>query len=123
MEIEKIGIGKATEMLKPLDVVIDSIEEVSVNFGEEVKQKLVLHCKYPAMEKQISIGKTAYLKKGKSREISGLWITLDDGGLIHGNSALACMLTHYGAGSIGEMKGKTIQTVVDDEGYLAVKSF
>ena len=117
----KIGIG-SEEMtaLKPMPVVIQSIA-IEVK-GEKNSKIAVCLCKHPEKQEVIHISRVKYENKG-NLEISGIWINKDSKGLIQKGSALATFLQFNNSNMLDQLIGKTIQTTIDDKGYLCFKSY
>lgn len=115
----KIGTEEATS-IAPAQVVIEdvTIEEV----GTKKSKKVVLLCKHPASEKSIKISETKYLKND-NLETSGLWVNLDSKKELRKGSALVVTLQQFGCKVIADLKGKTVPTILDSNGYLAVKAY
>lgn len=119
--LENIGIGtKEAQQLTPKNVKIVQarIEEV----GEKKNKKVVCSVKHPDREDTIDISSVKYEVKS-SIKVSGLWLNLDEDGLIRKGSALALMLEKFGCSNIKELEGKDVPTSEDDKGYLCIKAY
>jgi len=118
---ETIGIGtKEQTKLEPKNVKIVNAKVESV--GDKGAKKLVCLVKHPDKEEPIQISSAKVEKKGKL-EIGGLWVNLDEDNLIKKNSSLAVFLKFIGANNIKELEGKEVNTIEDDSGYLAFKTY
>ena len=73
-------------------------------------------------DKYVEISKTKYLKKDNVKT-SGLWVTLDEDENLDKQSAVVQMLIKYNCKNIKEILGRIVDTCLDDEGYLAIKSY
>lgn len=125
IDFGNIGIGtKENVALKPARVKIISYS-VEMQFdkdGKDVGNKATINCKHPEKTENISISSVSY-KKGKEIKTSGLWVKLDDDGLIPKQSALASFLSHISAKNLSEIVNKEIDTELDDKGYLCFKAY
>ena len=120
-EILKLSVGSEEAVtLKPAKV---KIVEVKVEeLGTKKSHKVVCVCKHPAKDETISLSSLKYENKGKL-EVSGLWVNKDSIGMIRKGSALAVMLQRLNCANISELKGKEVETLLDDKGYLAFKGY
>ena len=117
-EYESIGIGVEQLPLVASDVVVSGLKVVNVDkFGD----KLVVIVNHP-IKSGVEIGKVRYLRANQVRE-AGLWFKLDADGLIANPSALASLMEHYGCENLSQLRGKTLQTVVGDGGFLVFKAY
>lgn len=121
MEELQTGIGtKEATTLKPLVVVIKEVKIEEV--GTKKAKKVVFSCLHPESQDLIKISQVKYENKGKL-EVTGTWYNLDADKLIKKNSSLAVLIQSNGANNISEMIGKSINTILDDKGYLAFKAY
>jgi len=129
----KIGIGtKETEKLKPGKVQVVAIDIsppknkegniIKSTSGKEYDDKVTFICKHPNKEETISISQAKYEKNNKLTE-AGIWFHQDEDGLIPKNSVLSSVLRYYKVNSIGDLKGKELETVTDDGGFLCIKAY
>lgn len=117
----KIGIGTEESVsLKPAKVKIEAatIEEV----GAKGAKKVICRCKHPDKEERIAISAAKVEIKGKL-DFVGLWVNKDSKDLLRKGSALVLFLQKVGANNISELDGKEVETVVDENGYLAFKGY
>jgi hypothetical protein len=117
----EIGEDKPMLTAKAVKVVEISWETVT-NQGKTLGEKVRLECKHPDSNENIQIGGCKYIINSQVKQ-SGLWLKLDSDGLISGRSALAVMLRHYGKKTLSALKGTTVNTEVDDNGYLLVRAY
>jgi hypothetical protein len=87
-----------------------------------VGKKLVLICKHPDKEENISIS-TIVMIAGNSVKTSAMWINVDEDGLIQKGSTVSALLTKYNSPSINGLVDKTIDTVLGEDKYLAIKAY
>ena len=125
IDFGNIGIGtKENVALKPAKVKIISYS-VEMQFdsnGKDVGNKATITCKHPDKTENIGISSVSF-KKGKEIKTSGLWVKLDEDGLIPKQSALASFLSHISAKNLSEIVGKDVDTELDDKGYLTFKAY
>ncbi len=119
----KTGIGtKEAEVLKPGKVKVEKIEISEVSFANKKQDKVNLICKHPDSETTITISKAKILKKDKL-VFQGLWFSLDSDNKLVKNSVTSEVLRHYEVSYLEDLKGKELDTVQDDEGYLVIKAY
>jgi hypothetical protein len=134
LEQLKIGISneEAKITLKPAKVKIvgGSVQEV----GAKKTPKLVLICKHPDKEETISISAVATgISKGKP-EIAGTWVFYkkDDKGVVlptkeieqpRKSSPIAILMNVTNSSTIDQLVGKEVDTVLGEDGYLAIKGY
>jgi len=124
-ELENANIGEDKPQVEPKQVIIEDyrIEEVTNKEGKEIGQKLVLLCKHPDVtDRLIEISSVKYQQDDKIKQ-SGTWVKLDDNKQLPYRSAVATFLRSTGKNSIKELKGMTVNTVTQDNGYLAFKGY
>ena len=120
----QIGIGtKEAEKLEAVEVEIQGskVQDVMKN-DKKLGEKVVLICKHPKKEEVLQISQVIYLKN-KKVITSGIWLNLDEDGLIQKNSVLAFLLNFYEVPKVGELTGKKVKTEHDDNGYLCIKAY
>lgn len=116
----RIGTEEATS-LKAAKVRIEDVKIEAV--GKNNARKVVCICKHPdKKDGTINISSVKYVKKDKL-EVSGIWLNKDSEGKIKKGSALAMFLQHQNAGTMQELKGKEIDTMLDESGYLCFKAY
>jgi hypothetical protein len=115
----KIGTIE-TEKLKPLKVIIQSASIVEV--GEKKNPKLSCYVKHPDSPDFIQIS-SAKIEIDNKLKIAGLWFNLDADKNIKSLSALAKLMRFLKAGTVKELEGKEINTILDDRGYLCFKGY
>jgi len=124
-EIENIEIGedKPQVAAKKVEVAGYRLEPVKSKEGKEIGDKLVLEVKHPDLQdKTIDISSVKFMVADKLKT-SGLWVKKDEDGKLPFRSAVATMLRSLTIRRIAELKGIQLDTVVQDNGYLAVKSY
>lgn len=114
-----IGTEEATS-LKPAKVKIGGVKVEEV--GTKKAKKLICVCKHPDKAEDIHLSAVKYENKGKL-EVSGLWVNKDSQGLIRKGSALAVFLTALGSSNIDSLRGKEVETAMDEKGYLCFKAY
>jgi hypothetical protein len=114
----KIG-NKEAISLKPAIVEILEVEAKEV--GTKKAKKVICKCQHPDSQEPIHIGSANWENKGKL-EVSGLWINKDSDGLIRKNSCLAVFMNSLGVSMIGELTGKKVVTILDNN-YLTFKIY
>jgi len=127
MEIQEkmeIGIGtKEVEKLKPAMVnIIEGSIDPYIKDGKHKGDKVIFLCRHPTKEGPIKISAVKYLKNDKVTT-SGLWLNLDEDGLITKGSVLALLLSKIESGSVKACAGKNIMTDLDANGYLCFKLY
>jgi len=106
------------ESLKPKKVIIES-----VGFRETKKGRIVrCSVKHPDKEDTIDISSIDYLRD-KQVVNSGLWETLDKDGNIQKGCALAVFMMRNGANTIADLKGKEVETELDEKDWLCFKAY
>jgi len=124
LEINKdlqTGIGtKETTTLKPAEVSILDVNIKTV--GAKGSHMLECFCSHPEKKDGIKISSVKWENKGKL-EVTGLWLNKDEDGMLRKNSAIALFLQSNKADTAEGLVGKTINTVLDDKGYLAFKNY
>jgi hypothetical protein len=127
-DLDKLSIGTAEpsagKKLDAKDVVVAEIvvKQVKGIAGKPDWESLLISCKHPDKQELISIGKTKVEKDGNLKVVS-LSLDKDKDGSIAKWSSLALVLKHYGCNKISELKDKTVKTVTDTNGYLAIKAY
>lgn len=92
------------------------------NAGKEVGKKLTLLCKHPDKEEPIKVS-TMIFVVGKSVKTSTMWINVDEDGNIQKGSTVAVLLEKYQVKNVNELEGKTLQTELDENKFLAIKAY
>lgn len=106
--------------LKPAKVVIKRQEIKAV--GTKGAKKVVCWVKHPDKEDLVQISSVKVERKTKT-EFVGLFINLDDDGMLGKNSGLAIAMRFVGAQTPAGLVGKEFETVQDEAGYLAFKAY
>lgn len=113
---EKVALDAAKIVVQ--QVVIEPVKESSKSI------KAVFVCKHPKREEPIRISSAMIISaKTKKLQTVGTWVNLDSKGELQMHSTPAMILRTYGANNLQEMVGKTIDTVVGEDGYLAIKAY
>lgn len=120
----KIGIGtKEMVSLKPAKVKIVKVDIIDVKpENPKISDKVSVEVKHPDKEEPIHLSSLKYLKGDKIAE-AGLWVSLDDDGLIRKGSTLAIFLESAGATTLEELKDKEVETVEGKSGFLCFKAY
>lgn len=124
-----IGTKEHTKALDAKPVVIAGMKSEPVigkvggkNAGKEVGKKMILFCKHPDREEAININQMVFVD-GKTVKTSTIWVDLDEDGLIAKGSHIARILQKYSLSSLKELEGKTVQTEVGENKFLAIKVY
>lgn len=94
----------------------------SKNAGKEVGKKLTLIVKHPDREEPVKISSMIFVT-GKTIKTSTMWINLDSKGDIQKGSHIAMLLEKYQVKTVNELEGKTLQTELDENKFLAIKVY
>jgi hypothetical protein len=127
-DLDNLAIGTAEptagKKLEPKDVVVAEIvvKQVKGIAGKPDWESLLISVKHPDKAELISIGKAKVEKDGNLKVVS-LSLDKDQNGSIAKWSSLALVLKHYGCNKVSDLKGKTIKTIADTNGYLAIKAY
>ena len=117
----QIGIGtKEATTLKAEPVTVLDVNIKTV--GAKGSHMLECFCSHPEKKDGIKISSVKQENKGKL-EVTGLWLNKDEDGMLRKNSAIALFLQSNKADTAEGLVGKTINTVLDDKGYLAFKNY
>ena len=124
-----IGNKESQKSLSPKPVVVQGkvAEAVlgkagSKNAGKEVGKKLILLCKHPDKEEAIKLSTMNFIS-GKTVKSSTMWINIDEDGLIQKGSSVAILLDKYRVATVNDLVGKTIETELDENKFLAIKAY
>jgi hypothetical protein len=127
-DLDALAIGtaepKAGKMLEPKDVIVTDIvvKQVKGIAGKPDWEALLISVKHPDKQELVSIGKAKVEKDGNLKVVS-LSLDKDEAGAIAKWSSLALVLKHYGCNKISELKNKSVKTIADQNGYLAIKAY
>ena len=113
---------KEIKKLQPAKVKIGEVNIEEVKFGTKTNRKVVCGCLHPAREEAVRISGVRYELNGKLIT-AGLWFNKDDEGKIQKGSATAVMMEKLEVTKLIDLKGKEVETVVDDKGYLIFKIY
>ncbi len=120
--LETVGIGdKEALKLNPTRVKIVKASVVAV--GEKGNNKVVCEVEHPAKKDGTIQISAAKVEIKNSLKVSGLWFNTDEDNRIRKGSALALFLQKVGASNISELAAKEVDTIEDDNGYLAFKGY
>ena len=119
--------GQKSLLAKPVVVQGKLAEPVmgklgSKNSGKEVGKKLTLICKHPDKEEPIRISSMVFVA-GKTLKTSTMWISLDEDGNIEKGSHVATLLEKYQVPNVNSLDGKTLQTDLDENKFLAIRAY
>ena len=118
-------IGTRESVKLPAKAVIvkaASIEQVKKKTGEVVGEKTVLSVLHPDAEDLVALSSVLYLKN-KAVKQSALWYMEDADQNISKSSALAETMRFYKVMKIKDFVGISINTELDDKGYLTIKAY
>jgi hypothetical protein len=127
-DLDKLSIGTAEptagKKLEAKDMVVAEIvvKQVKGIAGKPDWESLLISAKHPDKAELISIGKAKVEKDGNLKVVS-LSLDKDPQGQIAKWSSLALVLKFYNCNKVSELKGKTVKTVTDTNGYLAIKAY
>jgi hypothetical protein len=117
-----IGTAESETKLTPKPVRVIEVSTEPVTYGEKQWDAVLVHVLHPDKEEAIILKKVKFEKEGKLKTV-GLSLSLDKDSLLNKNSALAFLLKFYKVTKPSELKGKELQTSVDDKGYLCFKAY
>lgn len=124
-----IGNKEGQKSLQPKSVLVQGKLAESVmgkvgskNAGKEVGKKLTLICKHPDKEETIKISELIFVS-GKTVKTSTMWINVDEDGNIQKGSIIANLLEKYQVPNVNALEGKTLQTALDENNFLAIKAY
>ena len=112
--------NKEVEKLKPAKVTIESAKIEIV--GDKKLEKVTCLVKHPDSNEPIKISAVKMEKFTKLKVVT-LWVNKDVDGNLQKGSALVDFLVFADANTIGELKGKEVETAQDDAGYLIFKAY
>ncbi len=116
------GIGtKEAEVLKPAKVKIEDV--VIEKVGEKDSEVLKCTVKHPDKDETIKLSSVKYEAKDSKLKTSALWVNLDEADLIRKGSALALFLASQDVKMPKDLIGKEVDTVLDDNNFLAFKIY
>ena len=127
-DLDNLAIGTAeptaSKKLEAKDVVVDGIvvKQVKGVAGKPDWESLLISVKHPDKPELVSIGKAKVERDGNLKVVS-LSLDKDKDGSIAKWSSLALVLKHYNCSKVSELKGQTIRTVADQNGYLVIKAY
>ena len=124
-----IGNKESKQSLMPKPVVVQGNKAEAVigkvgnkNAGKEIGKKLILICKHPDREELLNLSSITFIT-GKSVKTSTLWINLDEDGNIQKGSVIATLLNKYNSNNVSSLVGKTLETELDENKFLAIKAY
>ena len=126
-DLQKLEVGtaepKASSKLEAKDVVVTgiAIKQVKGTAGKPDWESVTITVKHPDKDTDILISKVKVERDGNLKIVS-LSLDKDQDGKIAKWSSLALVLKHYNC-SLAGLKGKTVQTALDTNGYLAIKAY
>lgn len=127
-DLQKLEIGTAEptagKKLEAKDVIVAEIvvKQVKGIANKPDWETLLISVKHPDKQELISVSKAKVEKEGNLKVVS-LSLDKDSSGSIAKWSSLALVLKHYNCTRLSELKGKTVKTVADQNGYLAIKAY
>lgn len=123
-DIDNVPVGEDTPQMEAAKVLVERYEVKAIEKdGKKVGDKLVLHTKHPKSDNLVEVSGVMYEGKGRKINTHGMWIKLDKDGKLGYRSAVASMLRFLKIDYIKDLRGKELETVADDNGYLVVKAY
>lgn len=116
LEPEKLKAVK----VKCVDARVESVTKKATK--EVVGEKVILMCEHPDKAEPIEMSSVKYIK-GDSIKETALWYNLDKEGKLMKTSALALTLNHYKVESVSKLINLELDTILDANGYLAIKAY
>jgi hypothetical protein len=87
-----------------------------------IGHKLVLICKHPDKQELIKISELIFVA-GKTIKTTTMWIKVDEDGNVEKGSIISYLLEKYQVPNINALEGKTLQTELDENKFLAIKAY
>ena len=111
------------ERLKASKVGIVGVEIETVEKAKA--DKVVFTVEHPDSDKPLKISSAKILtgKKKDKLKSTGLWYNVDKEDNIQKGSALAEVMSFIGISTLDEARGKEVELVEDDDGYLTIKAY
>lgn len=122
---KKVGnIEQESKTLNESIVTIVGVTEHEKKTRNEPMTLIKILVKHPDKEEPISISKVKSQRKDKII-CQTLWVQLDNDKNIQMGSAIDTLLKYFKVGSLTELDGKTIDTVIesDDSNFLCLKAY
>jgi len=113
---------KDIEKLKPEPCKVKDIEIVDVMLSDQKGEKATFIVQHPEREDLIRISAAQFVRN-KKITTSGTWISKDEEGKFLKASALAILMSFYGAATLRDMMGIEVQTALDGKGFLCIKAY
>lgn len=126
-DLQNLDIGtaepKASQKLEPKDVTVTgiSVKQVAGKAGKPNWESVIISVKHPDKAEDISITKVKIERDGNLKVVS-ISLDKDQDGKIAKWSSLALLLKHYNC-KLSNLKSMTLKTVLDQNGYLAIKAY
>lgn len=122
--LEDVEIGEDQPDISAKRCKVEQVRiEPVVKNDKEIGKKLVLVVAHPDVkDRKIEISSAKYQQKNQLKT-SGLWVKLDNNNKLPFRSATANLLRHLGKSTIKQLAGVEVDTVTDEQGYLAVKAY
>lgn len=117
-----IGVGTEESKLGAKDVEIVEVSIAPATFSGKQVDQLVVMAQHPDKLEPIRLYSIVY-RKDKNIKTVGTTIYKDSQGKISKNTAIAELLRTAKAETLRDLKGKKIQTELDDNGYLVIKAY
>lgn len=127
-DLGTIGIGNKEKPkldAKPCLVKMITVKPTNTKKGGKV-EIVEFHVKHPAKEDLIRITSASIMRQRKDKKeivSTGTFLDLDEDGNLQKGSPLADILVKYGAKTIPEMQGKTVETEIGSDNYLCIKAY
>ena len=124
---DKLNIGIGTKEAAKLEAKPSVVAGVKVEMkkdksGKDVGEMAVFILKHPDKPEPIELDSIKFEKDSKVK-VTGAWYNLDSDGLIPKQSSLAIAMRFYNVKTLTEFIGLTVQTTLDEKGYLALKAY
>jgi hypothetical protein len=125
LDIGSLGIGEDKPAVEAKDVLVMNYKSEPVKDKSQayLGDKLVLMVKHPDLNDRILEISSVRFQVDDKIKTTGLWLKLDDEKKLPPRSSVARMLKFLNKASINELKGLNLQTVVQENGYLAIKAY
>ena len=120
----EVEIGEDVPQVEAKPCIIKGYKiDPIIKDSKEIGKKVLLLVNHPQIiDKDIEISGVKY-QDGDKIKNSGLWWKLDKDGKIPYKSALSNLLRHYNKSNLMSLKETEVETVVNDNGYLAIKAY
>lgn len=123
---QKLNIGVGNEdggqKLEAKNVKVVSLDITSHTFNGKPSDQLVVMVKHPDKPEPFQIYNVSY-QKGTSIKAVGFTLYYDSTGKLLKNTAPAEVLRIFNLGTLSDMIGKELPTVINSKGFLSIKAY